>query len=73
MTRNYNLGKKSDMRRLTRDLEREAKDIARKNAERDGLEIECPECGAPMLARPGLSTCPSCGKTTEVTFDWTSF
>ncbi|MDN0062891.1 zinc ribbon domain-containing protein [Collinsella ihumii] len=73
MAKSYDLGKKSDMRRFTRDLEREVKGIAREKIKRGGLEIECPACGSPMHASSGLNTCPACGKTTEVTFDWTNF
>lgn len=72
MARSYDLGKKSDVRRFARDLERMAGKAAKRKIQRKGLEIECPKCGAPMSVTPGLNTCPSCRKTTEVAFDWTN-
>lgn len=72
MAKSYDLSKKSDTKRFTRDLEREIRGIARKKIELGGLEIECPKCGAPMSVTPGLNACPSCRKTTEASFDWTN-
>lgn len=72
MAKSYNLSKKSDTKRFARDLEREIRGIARKKMELGGLEIKCPGCGAPMSVTPGLNTCPSCRKTTEVALNWTN-
>ena len=69
MAKSYKLNKKSDMKRLMRDLEREAKKIAKKEVERKGIEIKCPVCGAPMHASLGLNSCSSCGEMSKVTFD----
>ena len=71
MAKSYDLGKKSDMKRFARNLEREIRGIAEKKIEQVGLEIECPGCGTPMSVTPGLNTCPSCGETRGIAFDWT--
>lgn len=71
--RTYDIGKKSDMRRLARDLERSIKTEAKRSIQRSGIEMSCPNCGRKMTGRQGNSRCPHCGNVTNVTFDWSGF
>lgn len=73
MGRTYDIGKKSDMRRLARDLERSIKTEAKRSIQRSGIEMSCPNCGLKMTGRQGSSRCPHCGNVTSVTFDWSGF
>lgn len=69
MTKRYNLAKKSDVRRLSRDIERSMRRELRREIPKTGIDRPCPECGATMRMVAGTNTCPHCGKTVEVTFD----
>lgn len=33
-----------------------------------GIEVDCPHCGAKVLARGNAATCPECGHDFEVVF-----
>lgn len=68
MAKKYDLTKKSDMRRLSRDLEKSVRDFAKETV--TAFDIKCEGCGAPMTVKAGVNTCPSCGKTTEVKVEW---
>lgn len=68
MAKKYDLTKKSDMRRLSRDLEKSVRDFAKEAV--TTFDIKCEGCGAPMTVKEGVNTCPSCGKTTEVKVEW---
>ena len=69
MKRKYNLSSKSDMRRLTRDIDREVRKQVRKQAACAAYEIACPHCGATISVVAGANVCPSCGNVVEVNFD----
>ena len=69
MSRKYNISKRSDVRRLARDLERSVRKELRREIPRSGIEQPCPECGSTMRMIEGVNTCPRCGKTIEVSFD----
>lgn len=69
MTKRYNLAKKSDVRRLSRDIERSMRRELRREIPKTGIYRPCPKCGATMRMVAGTNTCPHCGKTVEVTFD----
>lgn len=73
MGKSYNLMSKSDMRRLERDIVRDMKSIAKDTVTHDGVEVDCPQCGAAFNAREGTARCPRCGETINVTFDWSNF
>lgn len=56
MARKYNITKKSDLRRLERDLNKQAKEIIRKASH----QVICPSCGHTFSANPGKVHCPHC-------------
>lgn len=62
MPKKYNILKKSDIRRFTRDLEKEIEKQIRKGP----YELKC-SCGCTFKATPGIVTCPRCGTITNVT------
>lgn len=62
MGKSYDLSKKSDMRRLAKDVEKKAYQIALEKIQKDGLDYECPDCSTKMKLFPGENTCPRCGK-----------
>lgn len=70
MSKTYDLSKKSDLNRLSRDLENETYRIAKDSIEKDGIEFECPGCHNIFQAIPGKNICPHCGGEIEVSFDF---
>lgn len=68
MSKKYNLAKKSDMRKLVKDLEKEVKRTAEKAVKRDGFEYTCPNCGRSTKVRPGNNRCSHCRQAIHV--DW---
>ncbi len=69
MARKYDISKKSDMRRLARDIERGMRKELRRELPRTGIDRPCPECGSTMRMVEGVNRCPRCGKTVNVSFD----
>jgi hypothetical protein len=69
MTKNYDISSKSDMRRLTRDIESQVKRTARDSLLANGTDTSCPHCGGTFHAQQGTCFCPHCRKTIEVNFD----
>ncbi len=63
MSKKYNLGKKSDMRKLQRDLEKQAKKTVEQATRQ--LNIQCPSCGRKLKVTKGINTCPSCKSKVE--------
>ncbi len=60
MARKYNLGSKSDMRRLERDLTRAVEKSVTDGLHSMKYDINCPHCGATFQAPAGKSHCPVC-------------
>ena len=68
MPKKYDITKKSDMRRLERDLKKtvqKAVDDAYKSALDD---LVCPNCGRTFRAHVGHETCPLCGTEFDLKF-----
>lgn len=66
MSRKYNLSKKSDLRRFSKDLEQEAYKIAKEAIETDGIDTNCPSCGNSIHVNPGDNICPFCNTNVVV-------
>lgn len=64
--KNYNLKNKSDMRRLQRDLEAKAKNIAENAARSRSYGVECPHCHQSVSISPESPVCPKCRKLIRV-------
>lgn len=60
MARKYNLGSKSDMRRLTKDLEKAVMEKATSAMMKMKYDITCPHCQANIQAPVGKSLCSLC-------------
>lgn len=60
MSKKYNLGKKSDMRRFQRDFEKSANKIFSDAVSKMSVDIQCPKCGTNFKARNGNQMCPNC-------------
>lgn len=69
MARKYDLSKKSDMRRFSRDLEKEVMNIAKDSISKTGIDIECPHCGKSVTVTAGENICNHCGNQINVDFD----
>lgn len=73
MGKGFDLSNPSDLRRLSREMEKEVKGMARESIEADGVDADCPLCGKPFRMVSGENTCPHCGGTVSVDFDWSQF
>lgn len=70
MAKKYDLFKSSDMRKLSRDLEKEFKNAAQKSVQKNGFTIECPHCGHKVNVVPGKNVCIYCGNSITVDLNW---
>ena len=58
MTKKYNIGSKSDMRRFERDLQKSLeRNLASHNL---SIDVKCPKCGNTFKASSGSNVCPHC-------------
>lgn len=70
MSKTFDLSKKSDMRRFSREIESNLKDVAREGIQSNGVDYPCPHCEQTIHVHGGHNVCPYCHKTVEVTFDF---
>lgn len=70
MVKKYDLGKSSDMRKFSRDLDRDIKEQAKKSMLSQKHEIECPHCQEEVSVPTGKSLCPSCGEEINLTLNF---
>lgn len=69
MARKYNLASKSDMRRLTRDIEHDFKKQVKQKLPKTPIAIACPHCNSDINATTGRNTCPYCHNVVNVNYD----
>lgn len=69
MSKNYNLGSKSDMRRFQRDLEKSIKSETISSLHKQKYDVTCPHCGHSVKIPTGKSLCPFCHKEIDLTLD----
>lgn len=69
MARKYDISKKSDMRRLQRDLEKTIKQKATSSIKGGRYEVTCPHCGAKPKVPVGRSSCPYCHNLIDLNLD----
>jgi len=60
MSKKYNLGSKSDMRKFTKDLEKTVLQKAERVAGSMKHEISCPKCKSKIKISIGKQLCPKC-------------
>ena len=70
MPKHYDLSKKSDLNRLSKDIVQAATDMANDKI-RNGLEFdyECPNCHNQIKIHVGKVVCPLCGSEINVKFN----
>lgn len=66
MSKNYNLGSKSDMRKFTNDLERAVKEKSVQALHARKYDVDCPHCNGKVKVAPGKSNCPLCSKEIDL-------
>jgi len=66
MSKKYNIGKKSDMRKLNRDLKNQADEIVKDAAKTMKVDIECPHCKEDIKVKSGKNACPHCDRNIEL-------
>lgn len=69
MSKSYRLGKKSDLRRMERDLEARIMQNFNEEFNSKRYDITCPGCKNIVSAKPGTSFCPFCGEEIDLTLD----
>ena len=69
MPKNYDISKKSDMRRFQRDLDRVIREAAEKKLREIPFDAKCPHCGKAIQVSEGLVICPFCHSPINVTLD----
>lgn len=60
MAKKYNLGSSSDMRRFTRDLEKEVIANAKDQIHNSSFDAKCPNCKESIKVTEGLNICDRC-------------
>ena len=71
MKKTYDISKKSDMRKLAKDIEKEALSIAENQLMSESYEVQCPHCNVTVTVPTGLSLCPVCRNEINLTLDIT--
>lgn len=69
MGKSYNLGSTSDMRRFSKDLEKNIMNKARNAVHDMDFDVECPHCKQHFQAHSGMNFCPFCQKQVDVNLD----
>lgn len=69
MQRKYNISKKSDMRRLEKDLKQSIMQQAENTVMKRPYTFSCPHCNRKVSAPPGMSICPFCRKEINLKLD----
>lgn len=66
MTKKYNLGSTSDMRRFTRDLENQISASVENHLYSQTYDVTCPHCNRKISVPVGKSRCPFCGNDIDL-------
>lgn len=70
MTKPYDLSKKSDIAKMSKDIENGLKEVAKEAIVSDGVETECVHCGELITVVSGKNTCKYCKNIIDVNFDF---
>ena len=70
MAKNYDIGKKSDINKLAKDIKQKALDEAKSKISSGTFDIKCPHCGHSIKARKGKNTCPYCNDDINLGLDF---
>lgn len=66
MSKKYNLGSNSDMRKFQKDLKSGILQKAEQSLHQRQYEVDCPHCNAKIMAYPGKQPCPNCSKEIDL-------
>lgn len=66
MSKNYDISKKSDMRRFEKDLKKKAVDLARDSAKKQSFDTHCPNCEESISVTVGKNICSHCKETIDL-------
>ncbi|WP_159562765.1 MULTISPECIES: hypothetical protein [unclassified Exiguobacterium] len=69
MKNKYNLGSKSDMRKFSRDLEKQLREKTIHAVQNKSYDIECPHCKSLISIKPGKQRCPVCNEEINFTLN----
>ncbi len=69
MSKKYNLGSNSDMRRFERDLNKSVPNMAVNALQSQAITVTCPHCKRKFPAHSGTNTCPFCRKMVNLQLD----
>lgn len=69
MSKNYNLGSKSDMQRFKRDLKKSVQNMAVNSLQSKAINVICPHCKRQFSAHSGANTCPFCRQMVNLQLD----
>lgn len=70
MAKKYNMSKKSDMRKFSKDLEKSTNKIIEKTAKTMKVDVACPHCEKNIQVTSGKNTCPNCKKIVNLNVDY---
>lgn len=66
MSKKFNLFSKSDMRKLTNNIQREANRSIANQVNTMKFNVTCEKCGHTFKTSQGMATCPECGNQFQV-------
>lgn len=69
MSKNYNLGNKSDLRRFKKDLNKTVQNMAVNALQSRSITVTCPHCKKKFPAHSGANTCPFCRRSVNLQLD----
>lgn len=70
MGKSFDLSKKSDMRRLEKELNKTIIEQTKQSLLTDTYDIMCPKCKRNFPAKNGKNLCPFCGNSIDVTLEF---
>lgn len=66
MSKTFNLGSASDMRRFERELMKSVQKEVTNSLHSEYFDVQCPHCNCTFPARSGSNICPVCRNTVEL-------
>lgn len=70
MSKSFDIGNSSDMKKFNEHLENSVKENAKKSLSSEMFDVECPHCGKEISIPAGLSKCPECGKEIDLNLNF---
>lgn len=69
MSKTYKLNSKSNMKKFETDLMNDILSKAEADLYQRSYDIKCPNCNAPISAKPGRNFCSICGEEINLNLD----